>query len=47
MRKLATLIGAIICLSIMDKPKREAPPRVVNNYFIKSGGCGGCGKCRH
>lgn len=52
MKKLATLIGGLVCLSVMKKPRRQASPRVINNYFItKAGSCGGscsghcsCGK---
>lgn len=47
MKKLATIIGGLVCLSVMNKPKRQEPPRVINNYFITKSGCGGrcnCGK---
>lgn len=48
MRKLATLIGSLVCLSVMKKPKTRIPTKVVNYYFVKkgcSGSCGGhCGK---
>lgn len=52
MRKLATIIGALACLSAMKEPPTRKSPNVVNNYFIKSsGGCGGsCGgncHCKH
>lgn len=44
MKKLATIIGTIVCLKAMSKPKSATIVRTVNNYFIKSGGCGGhCG----
>lgn len=45
MKKLATIIGAVVCLKTMRKPKSPAIVRTVNNYFIKSsGGCSGhCG----
>lgn len=49
MKKFASILGAIVCLIVMEKPKTERPVRtVVNNYFIKGasdghGGCGGCG----
>lgn len=42
MKKLATLIGGIVCLGIMNKPKTPERPRIVNNYFITKGGSGGC-----
>lgn len=47
MKKLATLIGGLICLSVMNKPKTPVQPPVINNYFITKTGCGGgcsCGK---
>lgn len=49
MKKLATLIGGIVCLSIMKQPKRTLPERIINNYYISKGcGCGGkCGGCKH
>lgn len=49
MKKFASILGAIVCLIVMEKPKSERPVRtVVNNYFIKGAteshsGCGGCG----
>lgn len=45
MKKLARLIGGLVCLSVMKKPRHNASPHVINNYFItKSGGCSGsCG----
>lgn len=45
MKKLAVMIGSIICLKVMGQPKLSPPPRVINNYFVtKSSGCGGnCG----
>lgn len=46
MKKLASLLGAIVCLIVMDKPKAEKPTRtVINNYFIKGTSNGGCGSC--
>lgn len=47
MKKLAALIGGLVCLSVMSKPKEEKPTKVINNYFITKTGCGGncqCGK---
>lgn len=44
MKKLATIIGSLICLSIMKQPKTQNSPRTVNNYFIKSGCSGSCGE---
>lgn len=45
MKKLASIIGVLVCWAVMDQPKKETLPRVVNNYYIsKSGGCSGsCG----
>lgn len=42
MKKLATLIGGIVCLGIMSKPKTPEHPRIINNYFIAKGSSGGC-----
>lgn len=51
MKKFASLLGAIVCLIAMEKPKASKPNYpVINNYFIKgvsSSGCGGCsGNCK-
>lgn len=44
MKKLVILIGSLIAVAAMDGPKSITPTKVVNNYFIKSGGCSGsCG----
>lgn len=44
MKKLATVIGALICVKIMGQAKSTIPVKTINNYFIKSGGCSGsCG----
>lgn len=45
MKKLAALIGALACLRIMEMPRREPMPRVINNYYITKTGCGGNCKC--
>lgn len=49
MKKLATIIGGLICLRVMSKPKTPEIPKVINNYFITKTGCSGgcsCGKHR-
>lgn len=47
MKKIATLIGGLVCLNIMKKPRTPDVPRVINNYFITKTGCSGScgGKC--
>lgn len=45
MKRLAIMLGGLVCLKVMKQPKAPLPVRTINNYFIKSGGgCGGsCG----
>lgn len=46
MKKLAMWAGILACAILIDKPSPKKPTQIVNNYFIKSGGCGGkCGGC--
>lgn len=50
MKKIICIIGGLIAASILDQPRRERDPHIVNNYYIKNersscGGCGGNCKC--
>lgn len=44
MKKLASLIGVLVCWKLMDQPKTDRTPNVTNYYFIKKG-CGGNCHC--
>lgn len=43
MKKLITLAGALSCLIAINKPVKKQPTQIINNYILKSTGCGKCG----
>lgn len=45
MRKIATIIAGLACLSAMSKPSSKKP-QIINNYYIRNTKtcCGGCKK---
>lgn len=43
MKKIAVLLASLACMKAMGRPVHKSPTQVINNYYIKSGSCKGCG----